>query len=160
VVGAIVVLPFLVLGSCALLLGGAAKSFDDSRAGGAVNVGDSYTYASGVAVSASVPQQVKVDNQFIVDPKKENAFETKVTLTNGTDHPESTALLSINMTAGGKPAERVFDDATPLTTQDLQPGQKAEVPARFKVAKGTTGAIQISVAPGIEQPTFFAGQLK
>jgi hypothetical protein len=68
---AVVVMPFVVLAACgAALSGGAAKAVDAASAGGSVNVGESYTYASGVAISASVPKQVTVGNKFIVDPKK------------------------------------------------------------------------------------------
>lgn len=157
IVGALVLVPILMVGGCMALLGGAVSAVDQARKGGTVNLGEAYTYASGVKVSASVPKQDNPGNQFIV-AKDEQGFVSTVTVTNGTDKAVAAALVSINATVNGAPAERYFADAN-LPTQDIAPGQSLAIPFKFKMKKGTSGPLQIAVTADFNEPVFFNGQM-
>lgn len=158
IVLAVLLTPLAFLFACSKLVGAAADKVDEARAGGTVNVGEMFSYQSGLALTASVPVQHDAKNQFIV-AKDEVAFETTVKITNGTKDPAGTALITINVTADGKPAERIFDDGAQLVTQDIAPGRSLEFPVRFKVKKGTKGPLQIAITDTFNEPVFFNGQL-
>jgi len=157
VVVCLVLVPLLGLGACIGLVGMGAKAIDDSRKGGTVALGQSFRYASGVELAVTTPQAYKAPNQFSVE-RGNVAFESTVTITNGSSRPMSATLVTMNATVAGAPAKQVFDGDV-LHTQDIAPGQQLKVPFRFQVAKGTTGPLQISVQDTFNEPVFFTGNL-
>ncbi|WP_433503229.1 hypothetical protein ACQP04_26205 [Pseudonocardia halophobica] len=88
IVGVLILIPILGFAGCTALVGGAVKAVDDARQGGTVNLGETYTYASGIALSASVPKPHNPKNQFIV-AKNEQGWESTVTITNGSTSPSA-----------------------------------------------------------------------
>ena len=154
---AIVMIPILLFVACTALVGGAVKSVDDARKGGTVKIGETFTYASGLALTVAQPKPFDPDNQFIVDPRKEAGYEATVTVANGTKSPVGVSLILINATVNNAPAEQVFTESIP--DQQIQVGQKLAVPFRFKVKKGTTGDLQIAVTDTFNEPVFFTGKL-
>jgi hypothetical protein len=157
VVVCLVLVPLLGLGACIGLVGMGAKAVDDARKGGTVSLGQSFRYASGVELAVTVPQAYKAPNQFAVE-RGNVAFETTVTITNGSSRPMSATLVTMNATVAGAPATQVFDGDI-VHTQDIAPGQQLKVPFRFQVPKGTTGPLQISVQDTFNEPVFFTGTL-
>jgi hypothetical protein len=157
VVVCLVLVPLLVLGACVGLVGMGAKAVDDARKGGTVALGQSFRYASGVELAVSTPQAYEAPNQFSVE-RGNVAFESTVTITNGTSRPMSATLVTMNATVAGAPAKQVFDGDV-LHTQDIAAGQQLKVPFRFQVPKGTTGPLQISVQDTLNEPVFFTGNL-
>ncbi|HZZ48907.1 MAG TPA: hypothetical protein VFE65_18665 [Pseudonocardia sp.] len=153
----IVLTPILLFSACAALFVGAATSFDASRQGGTVPLGQTFTYPSGVAITVTAPTGFAVDNPFIVT-KKEQAYVSTVTVHNGSKNPVGTALVSLNATVNGAPTERIFVDA-PLLGQYLAPGQTLTFPMQFKVKRGTTGPLQIDAVADLNKPIFFTGTL-
>lgn len=150
-----VMVPILGFVACTAIFAGGVAAVDQQRQGGTVAIGEQFTYASGLAVAAPTPYEA--DNEFIIGAG-EQGYETQVTVTNGTDQPVGAALVTINATVNNSPATQVFDESF-LPTQDIAPGQTLIVPFRFKVAEGTTGALQIAVAAAFNEPVFFTGQL-
>jgi len=131
---AVVLVPLLGFVACTAMVGGAVSAVDAQRQGGRVTIGETYTYASGLAVTVSQPQPYEVDNRFIVGPG-EQAYEVSVTVVNGSDKPVSASLISKNATVNGAPAQEVFGSAT-FATQDIAPGQQL-VGGRQQVEKGS-----------------------
>ncbi|MFR9807417.1 hypothetical protein ACL02T_34775 [Pseudonocardia sp. RS010] len=157
IVGALVLVPILAFAGCTALVGGAISAVDSAREGGSVGLNDTYTYASGVAVSASTPQPYSSDNPYIVG-SGEQGWESTVTITNGSKNPVGATLVTMNATVDNAPAERVFEGVD-LATQDIAPGQSLAVPFRFKTKKGTTGPLQIAVTADFNEPVFFNGTM-
>lgn len=155
---AVVLIPVLLVVGCSALFVGGVSAVQSQREGGTVAIGQTFTYKSGLALTVSDISGYKSSNQFIV-AKDESAFKGTVTVVNNTKSPVGAALLTINVTAGSTPAERIFEDA-PIPTQDVAPGQQLQVPFQFKVKKGTTGPLQVSVAADLNEPVFFTGVLK
>jgi hypothetical protein len=153
----LVLVPLLGLGACIGLVGLGAKAIDDSRKGGTVALGQSFRYASGVELAVTEPRSYKAPNQFSVE-RGNVAFESTVTITNGTSRPMSATLVTTNATVAGAPAKQVLDGDV-LHTQDIAPGQQLKVPFRFQVPKGTAGPLQISVQDTFNEPVFFTGNL-
>ena len=153
-----VMAPVLLFVACSAVLAGGVAAVDNARQGGTVAFGETFTYQSGLALSAAAPTPYDADNEFIVGPT-EQAFESLVTITNGTGQPVNSTLITMNVTAAERPAERIFLDAGGFPTQDIAPGQALQVPLRFKVPDGTTGALQVAVTDTFNEPVFFNGQL-
>jgi hypothetical protein len=153
----LVLVPLLGLGACIGLVGMGAKAIDDSRRGGTVALGQSFRYASGVELAVTEPRSYKAPNQFSVE-RGNVAFESTVTITNGTSRPMSAALVTMNATVAGAPAKQVLDGDV-LHSQDIAPGQQLKVPFRFQTPKGSAGPLQISVQDTFNEPVFFTGNL-
>jgi hypothetical protein len=143
-------------GCAALLAGGAA--IDQARKGGTVGLGETFTYQSGLALSASIPTPYKSDNQFDIG-RGEVGYESTITITNGTDKPVGAALITKNATVNGQPAQEIFGAGT-LATQDIAPGASLQVPFRFKTQAGAKGPLQIAVTDTLNEPVFFNGNIK
>lgn len=157
IVGALVLIPILLMGGCMALLGGAVNAVDEARKGGTAEVGQTLTYASGLGISASTPTQWKPDNAFEVS-NNEQAYESIVTITNGTGDPVGAALIMIDATVAGAPATEVYSQAS-FATQQIAPGQSLTIPFHFKVNKGTSGPLQIAVTDSFNEPMFFTGAI-
>jgi hypothetical protein len=153
----VVMLPILGFIGCTALVGGAISAVDQARKGGTVQIGETFTYASGLALTVAAPKPYQPKNEFEVG-RDEQAFEAAVTVTNGSDRAVSATLLSKNATVNGTPAQEVLGTGT-FATQDIAPGQQLVLPFRFKVAEGTTGPLQIAVTDSFNEPVFFTGQL-
>ena len=154
---AVFLVPILGFAACTAMVGGAISAVDQARQGGTVAIGETYTYQGGLALSVAQPSPYNADNEFLVGAGQQG-YEALVTVTNGTDAPVAASLVTMNATVNNAPAEQVFDEST-FTTQDIAPGQALVIPFRFKVAEGTTGALQIAVAGALNEPVFFTGQL-
>lgn len=154
---AVILVPVLAFGACAALVGGAVSAVDQARQGGTVALGETFTYQDGLALSAAVPTPYDAGNEFIV-ADNETAYESVITVVNGTDSPVGASLILTNATVNNTPATQVFDEGA-LVTQDIAPGQTLQLPFRFKVTEGTTGALQIAVTGTFNEPVFFTGQL-
>lgn len=157
IVGALVLLPILMIGGCMAMLGGAVSAVDSARQGGTANLGETLTYQSGLTLSASVPAPWKSDNQFDI-AAGEQGYESTVTITNGTKDAVGASLILIDATVAGAPAAEIYSQAS-FATQQIAPGQSLQVPFRFKVAKRTTGPLQIAVTDSFNEPMFFTGQI-
>jgi hypothetical protein len=155
---AIVMIPILGFVACTALVGVGVKAVDDARQGGTVKLGETFTYASGLAITASQPTPYDAGNEFIVDPSKEDAYEVTVSITNGTKDPVSASLITINATVDNAPAQQVFTDNA-LPTQQIAVGQRLDIPFRFKVGKDASGPLQIAVTDTFNEPVFFTGAL-
>ncbi|MCE0763489.1 hypothetical protein LWC35_11325 [Pseudonocardia kujensis] len=158
IIGALILIPILGFAGCTALVGGAVKAVDDARQGGTVNLGETYTYASGIALSASAPKPHNPKNQFIV-AKNEQGWESTVTITNGSTKPIGASLVTMSATANGAPTQQYWGDGNGLPTQQIAPGQSLAVPFQFKTPKGTKGSLQIAVAAELNEPVFFNGLL-
>lgn len=154
---ALVLVPVLFFAACAALVGGAVNSVDQARKGGTVKIGETFTYASGLALTVSTPKPYKSSNPYIVG-SGESGYEVTVTIHNGTKDPVGATLITMNVTVANAPAERVFESVD-LPTQDIAVGQDLQVPLRFKVKKGGTGPLQVSVTDTFNEPVFFTGSL-
>ncbi len=154
---ALVLVPVLFFVACTAFVGTAVNSVDQARKGGTVKIGDTFTYASGLALSVSAPKPYKSSNPYIID-KGEAGYEVTVTIRNGTNKPVGATLVTMNVTVNNAPAERIYDGAD-LPTQDIAVGQQLQVPVRFKVKKGATGALQVAVTDTFNEPVFFNGAL-
>lgn len=152
-----VLVPILGFVACTAMVGGAISAVDQQRQGGTVAIGETFTYASGLALTVALPVPYDAGNEFIIGAD-EQGYEAAVTITNGTDRAVDAVLISMNATVGNAPASQVFDDAF-LPTQDIAPGQQLVVPFRFKVPQGTTGLLQIAVTDTFNEPVFFNAQL-
>ena len=153
----IVLVPILVVVSCSALFVGGVTAVQDQRAGGTLPIGQTFTYRDGTALTVADVKAYKASNPYSV-AKDEAAYQGTVTVVNGTRSPQNTVTVTINITVAGTAAERVYDALPP--TQDLAPGQTAKIPFAFKVKKGTTGPLQVSVSAGFNEPAFFTGSLK
>jgi hypothetical protein len=154
---AFVLVPVLFFVACTAFVGTAVNSVDQARKGGTVKIGETFTYASGLALTVSAPKPYKSSNPYIVD-KSEAGYEATVTIRNGTKNPVGASLITMNVTVNNAPAERVFEGVD-LPTQDIAVGQQLQVPLRFKVKKGTTGPLQVAVTDTFNEPVFFNGTL-
>lgn len=154
---AIILTPIMFFVACTAMISGAAKSIDDARKGGTVNLGQTFTYKSGLSLTVTVPKAYVSKNQFVV-PKGEVAYESTVTITNGTGKAVGASLITMNATLAGAPAQRLTDEAA-FPTQDIAPGGSLGVPFRFKTQAGTKGALQIAVTDTFNEPVFFNGQI-
>jgi hypothetical protein len=153
---AVVLVPVLVVVSCSALFVGGVTAVQDQRQGGTLPIGQTFTYKDGTALTVGEIKPYKSDNPYSVT-KSETAYQGTVTVVNGSKNPTNTATVTINVAVAGTAAERVYDSLPP--TQDLAPGQTAEIPFQFKVKKGTSGALQVSVSAGFNEPVFFTGTL-
>ena len=154
---ALVLIPVLLFAACTALVGGAVKSVDDARKGGTVNIGQTFSYASGLALTVSAPEPFTESNPYIVS-RDEAAYEVTVTIKNGTKDPVGAALITTNVTVNSTPAEQIFDGNS-LPTQDIAVGQQLQEPIRFKVKKTTRGPLQVAVTDTFNEPVFFTGTL-
>lgn len=154
---AVVLIPVLGLVGCVALLGAGVSAVDQARQGGTVKIGETFTYASGLAITVSAPEKYTSSNEFVVSPGND-AYEVTVTINNGTPSPVGAVLISTNATVAGAPAQQVFDENF-WPNQDIAPGQQLNAPFRFQVKKGTTGAVQIAVTDSFNEPVFFTGEL-
>ena len=154
---AFALVPVLFFVACTAFVGTAVNSVDQARKGGSVQIGDTFTYASGLAIAVSAPKPYKSSNPYIVG-KSEAGYEATVTIRNGTKNPVGATLITMNVTVNSAPAERVFEGVD-LPTQDIAVGQQLQVPLRFKVKKGTTGPLQVAVTDTSNEPVFFNGTL-
>jgi hypothetical protein len=157
VVLAAVLVPIIGFAACTAVLGAGATAVDNARKGGTVAIGETFTYASGLALTVSEPKPYDPSNEFVVSPGNE-AYEVTVTITNGTDNPVGAALISTNATVSGAPAAQVVDENF-WPTQDIAVGQQLNAPFRFQVKEGTTGTLQIAVTDSFNEPVFFTGSL-
>ena len=155
---AIVLVPVLTVVSCTALFGAAVNGVNTARQGGTVPIGHTFTYQDGTQVTVSDIAGHKVSNPYILD-RGEVAYQGTVTVVNGTKNPLNTIGVSINATVGGVQADRVFDGVT-VPNQDLAPGQAAKILFQFKTKQGVTGALQVSVTAGFNEPVFFTGSIK
>jgi hypothetical protein len=153
----VVLVPVLLFVGCTALVGGAVSSVQAQRAGGTVKIGETFTYPSGFALTVSPLAPHKSTNPYIVGAD-ETAYQGTVTMVNGTKSSVGAALLTINATVGSTAAERLFD-GLPLTSADVPPGQKLDVPFQIKVKRGTTGDLRISVTAELNEPVYFTGKL-
>lgn len=154
---AVFLVPILGFAACTALVGGAISAVDQQRQGGTVQIGETFTYASGLSLTVSAPAPYDADNEFIIG-EGEQGYEVSVTIVNGTAQPVGASLILTNATVNNAPATQVFDDSS-FATQQIAPGQQLVVPFRFKVADGTTGALQVAVTDSFNEPVFFTGQL-
>jgi hypothetical protein len=154
----IVLVPVILFAGCTALLGAGVKAVDDARQGGTVGLGETFTYQSGLALSASIPKPYQSDNQFEIG-RGEVGYEATITITNGTDKPVGAALITKNATVNGQPAQEIFGAGT-LATQDIAPGQSLKLPFRFKTEAGAKGPLQIAVTDTFNEPVFFNGNIK
>jgi hypothetical protein len=154
---AVVLIPVLIVAGCSALFVGGVSAVQDQRAGGALPIGQTFTYKDGTALTVADLGSYRSPNPYSV-AKGELAFQGTVTVMNGSKNPENTVTVTINISVAGVAAERVYD-AMP-STQDLAPGQTAKIPFQFKVKKGTAGPLQVSVSAGFNEPVFFTGSLK
>jgi hypothetical protein len=154
---ALILVPVLGFAACAALVGGAAQSISDASKGGTVAIGQTFTYKSGLGVSVSAPAPYKPSNDFEV-AAGEVAYEVTVTITNGTPSPVGSSLILTSATVNSAPAEEIYDGQV-LPSQQIPVGQQLKVPFRFKVRKGTTGSLQVSVKDTFNDPAFFTGKL-
>ena len=154
---AVVLVPILGFVACTALVGGAVKAVDDARQGGTVEIGQSFTYAGGIGLATSPLKSYKPSNPYSLQ-QGEVAYETTVTVTNGTKDPIGAVTVTKSATVNGAPAGAVFDEGS-LATQDIAPGQQLAIPFHFKVKRGTTGPVQISVAAMFNEPVFFTGKI-
>ncbi|MGQ0574613.1 MAG: hypothetical protein ACT4RN_10475 [Pseudonocardia sp.] len=154
---AFVLVPVLGFVGCVALVGVGVNAVDQAREGGTVAIGETFTYASGLAISVSAPQPYEPSNEFVVS-RGNTAYEVTVTITNNTSAPVGAVLISTNATVAGAPAQQVFDDSF-LPTQDVAVGQQLAVPFRFQVRDGTTGPLQVAVTDTFNEPVFFTGTL-
>jgi hypothetical protein len=154
----IVLVPIIGFAGCAALLGAGVKAVDDARKGGTVGLGETFTYQSGLALSVAIPKPYQPDNQVEVG-RGEVAYETAITIKNGTDKPVGAALITKNATVNGQPAQEIFGSGT-FATQDIAPGQSLMLPFRFTTAAGATGPLQIAVTDTFDEPVFFNGNIK
>lgn len=154
---AALLVPILGFVACTAVLGAGISAVDNARKGGTVAIGETFTYASGLAITVSAPQRYTPSNEFMVTRGNE-AYEVTVTIHNGTPNPVGAVLISTNATVAGAPAQQVFDESF-WPNQDIAPGQALNAPFRFQVKKGTTGSLQIAVTDSFNEPVFFTGQL-
>jgi hypothetical protein len=148
--------PVLGFVACTAILGAGVMAIDDARQGGTVKIGETFTYASGIALTVSQPKPFDANNALIVG-SEEKAYEVVVTVTNGTENPVGSALIVSNATVNSTPAEAIYVDGLP--TQDIAPGQQLAIPFRFKVDDATSGPLQIAVTDTFNKPVFFNGSL-
>lgn len=153
----VVMLPVVFFAGCAALVGGAVDSVQAQRTGGTAKVGETFTYPSGLALTVSPLTPYRSDNPYIV-AKDETAYQGTVTVVNGTKKNVGSALLTINATVGNVVAERMFDDLN-LSSADIPPGQRLDVPFQFKTKKTATGDLRISVTAELNEAVFFTGKL-
>lgn len=153
----VVMLPVAFFVGCAALVGGAVDSVQAQRAGGTVKIGETFTYPSGLALSVSALTPYRSSNPYIV-AKDEAAYQGTVTVVNGTKKNVGSALLTINATVGNAAAERMFDGLS-LSSADIPPGQRLDVPFQFKTKKTAKGDLRISVTAELNEAVFFTGKL-
>jgi hypothetical protein len=153
---AIVLIPVLVVVSCSVLFVGGVSAVQSQRQGGTLPIGQTFTYKDGTTLTAADIKPFRSDNPYSVT-KSEAAYQGNVIVVNGTKSPINTVSVLINISVGGTAAERIYDSLPP--TQDLAPGQTAKIPFQFKVKKGATGPLQVSVSASFNEPVFFTGTL-
>lgn len=154
----VVLVPVLGFVACTAFVGAGIDAVDKARKGGAVAIGETFTYESGLQLTVAPVAPYKAQNEFVV-PDGHTAYGTTVTVVNATDRPVAAALVTINTTVNGAPAQQVFDTDFVAPTQDIAPGQQLAIPFRFHVPNGTSGPLQIAVAAELNEPVFFTGQI-
>ena len=154
---AVVMVPILGFVACTAMLGAGVKAVDDARQGGTVKIGETFTYASGLAITVSAPKAYDADNEYVVG-KNEKAYEVTVSVVNGTKDPVGASVITTNATVNNAPAQQVLTDNA-FATQQIAVGQRLDIPFRFKVAKDATGPLQIAVTDTFNEPVFFTGTL-
>lgn len=154
---AVVLVPILGFVACTAMVGGAVKAVDDARQGGTVQIGQTFTYAGGIGLSTSPLTAYQPSTPYILQ-RGEVAYETTVTVTNGSKDPIGAVTVTKSATVNGAPADELFDGQS-FATQDIAPGQQLAIPFRFTVKRGTAGPVQISVAAMFNEPVFFTGKL-
>lgn len=157
IVLAAILVPVLGFVGCTALVAGGVSAVQEQRAGGTLAIGETFSYADGLAITVAAPTPYQAENEFEIGDG-EQGHEALITVVNGTDSPVGAVLITKNATVNGQPAQEVFGTAT-FATQDIAPGQQLVLPFRFKVAEGTTGPLQIAVTGAFNEPAFFTGQL-
>jgi hypothetical protein len=153
---AIVLVPVLVVVSCSALFVGGVTDVQDQRAGGTLPIGQTFTYKDGTALTVADIKTYRSSNPYNI-AKDETGYQGTVTVVNGTKSPANTVTVTINISVTGVAAERIYDSVPP--TQDLAPGQSANIPFEFKIKEGAKGPLQVSVSAGFNEPVFFTGSL-
>jgi hypothetical protein len=154
---AFVLVPVLGFVACTALVGAGINAVDQARKGGTVAIGETFTYASGLAITVSAPKPYEPTNEFTVSRGNE-AYEVTITITNNTPNPVGAVLITKNATVNAAPAQEVFDDNF-WPSQDIAVGQQLNAPFRFQVKKSTSGPLQIAVTDTFNEPVFFNGSL-
>lgn len=152
-----VMVPVLLFVGCTVLVGGAVTAAQNTRQGGTVKIGETFTYSSGLALTVSALTPHKSTNPYIV-AKDEKAYQGVATVVNGTKGNVGAALVSINATVGNVAAERLFD-SLPLTSADIAPGQRLDIPFQLKMKKTARGDLRISVTAELNEVVFFTGTI-
>ncbi len=116
--------------------------------------GQTYTYDSGVAITATHPVRHNGD----AVEAGHTGYESTVTIVNHGAQPVSAALIMMNATVANVPRA-----AGARRRHGADPGHRPRSGTagafRFQVRKGTTGAVQIAVQDTFNDPVFFTGTL-
>ena len=124
--------------------------------GGAAKMGETFTHDSGLSLGVTGLQQYRTADRSAVGPG-EQAYQVVVAVNNKTSDVIPASAVAISVMVNGAPAAAVPLDG-PLN-QDVEPGVQLNIPYRFKVRSGTTGAVQVSVETPSEKPVYFTGTL-
>jgi hypothetical protein len=124
--------------------------------GGAAKIGETFTLESGLSLNVTAPQKYTTGDTSVLGPG-EQAYQVIVAVNNGSDEVVALPDVTISAVVNGSAAEAIYPDG-PLT-QAVEPGVQMNVPFRFKVKDGTTGALQISVRATSRKPVYFTGTI-
>ena len=124
--------------------------------GGSAPMGKTFTHDSGLTLGVNGLQRYATADRSAVAPG-EQAYQVVVAVNNKTSDVIPASAVAVSALVNGAPAAVVPLDR-PLD-QDVAPGVQLNIPFRFKVKSGTTGAVQISVETPSEKPVYFTGTL-
>ncbi len=126
--------------------------------------GQTYTWPDGLAVTVSELEAYRPSSTAATGQTAARYVSMTVTLTNGSDKNVEATGTTLVATAGGTPAEQVFDSAEGVAgspTSTVLPGKSLTYTVAFGVPTEEQTDLQVEVRPGFGlgyQPAIFTGR--
>lgn len=155
-------LAVVLLAACTPQAGGGTAA--PSKTNDPTTWGKQYKWSDGLAVEVDAPVACK-PGDYAMPQNTKRAVKFKVTVTNGTDKPFETAVLTLGADAqfAGAAAEHVFDSGGPCGAGDVAaatvlPGKTYSYEVAYSVG-AEPGEMQLTFRPSLTQDKVaFVGQ--
>lgn len=125
----------------------AITSEEPAHAGGVVGFTETYTYADGLAITVSAPQEYTPSEYAVGVDGDGTPVTFDITIENGTGEVFDPALMYPVVASGGSESEAVYDDGIDmLPSSKIQPDKSLSYTVAYMVAD--TGDVQVELEPG------------
>ncbi|WP_402370879.1 DUF4190 domain-containing protein [Isoptericola rhizosphaerae] len=125
----------------------AITSGEATNAGGVVGFDETYTYADGLAVTVTAPEEFTPGEYAVGAEGEGTPVVFEVTIENDTDEVFDPVLMYPIVASGGSESMAVYDDGIDMMpSSKIQPGKSLTFSVAYMVAD--TGDVQVDLEPG------------